>query len=235
MTEPAADPLHDELSAAGFFVLGRFRPQPADQLPDLTDGRPVKSVLMVANAGSDLWDRFSRSPEFADGLADPLDRYTKRCLLGIASNADLEPLFPFEGPPYHPFQKWALRAADLSQSPLGVLVSPIFGPWLGLRAALLSPQDLSDPPPLPGEGPCPACDEKPCIAACPVGAIDARRGYDATLCSNHLAQIGNSPCWSGCLSRSKCPHGQSFAPPPDQARFHMKAFLALMPSTAVKP
>ena len=229
MTEPAADPLNDELTAAGFFMLGGFSARPGDQLPDLPGGQPVRSILMIANAGPDLWNRFSSSTEFTDGLADPLDRYTERCLTGVAERSGRTPLFPFHGPPYHPFQQWALRAADLSQSPLGVLVSRAYGPWLGLRAAFLSSEELRTPQAPAGEGPCRTCDEKPCIAACPVGAIDAQRGYDTVRCGRHLVTVGDSPCWSGCLSRSKCPHGQKFAPSPEQARFHMNAFLAFFP------
>ena len=85
------------------------------------------SIALVGNIGSSYWDSFSLSPEFADGSPDPLDRWSRRIANEIASRFTLTPIFPFQGPPYFPFQRWAQRAESLMQSPLGVMMHPQHG------------------------------------------------------------------------------------------------------------
>jgi Fe-S-cluster-containing hydrogenase component 2 len=81
------------------------------------------------------------------------------------------------------------------------------------------------PPAAAGAHPCETCIEKPCLSACPVGAFSAT-GYDVTACAQHVGAVAGSECMSrGCLARRACPVGRSFAYSPQQAGFHMRAFL----------
>ncbi|MET1415858.1 hypothetical protein ABVF61_26545 [Roseibium sp. HPY-6] len=219
--------LREDLSAAGFLALGEFEPDSEDSLPDLGAGKTAKALLLIGSTGPSLWHAFSSSDEFSDGNPHPLDRYTKRELSRIAASHGGAPLFPFEGPPYYPFQQWALKCGGFSQSPLGVLAHHDFGPWTGFRAAFLSPQPIARPDQNTTAGPCETCLDKPCLSACPVKAISVETGYNVPACKAHLETGDDITCWSGCLARHACPFGSHHKPHPDTARFHMESFVGL--------
>ncbi|WP_298985305.1 hypothetical protein [uncultured Roseibium sp.] len=223
METPAAD-LTDSLAAAGFFVLGGFSPGYGDPIPALKSGKHPRSLLLVGSTGQTLWPLLTSSPEFSDEKPDPLDRYTKRILSAIAIANDLEALFPFEGPPFHPFQQWALACGGFSQSPMGVLAHQRYGPWTGFRAALLSELVVEVAVASKVDGPCETCRDKPCISACPVSALSIENGYDVPKCREHLVSMKNASCWSGCLARRACPIGEDHRQDPANARFHMDCF-----------
>jgi hypothetical protein len=134
-------------------------------------------------------------------------------------------LFPFGGPPYLPFQRWAMRAEDVRPSPLGLLIHPTWGLWHSYRGALA----LAEPctlaaPERPERGPCDTCADRPCLSACPVGAHSVA-GFDDAACFAHLAGPSSASCHeTGCLSRRACPVGREHAHAPEQAAFTMRAF-----------
>jgi hypothetical protein len=216
------------LARAGFRLVGHFAAIPADHVPDIAQGRPARALILVGSLSDELFAPFRESPEAADDRPDPLDRYTRRALGGIAGGLGLGIVFPFEGPPYFPFQRWALRTGGFSQSPMGVLAHRTFGPWIGLRAALLSPEPVEGPDAAEEPGPCGTCLEKPCISACPAGALrDAAppASYDVPRCLAHLRAEPQATCHTGCLARRACPYGHEYAQSRDAAALHMKAFL----------
>lgn len=226
MDMKAATRLAKRLAGCGFGALGGFHPGPGDCVPALPDGMPARTLLLVGNAGRALWPSLSAAPEMADGASDPLDRYTRRALAGIAGEFGMTALFPFDGPPYHPFQQWGLKAGGFSVSPLGVLVSAVHGPWAGFRAAFLSAETFGTFEMNGRPGPCETCAEKPCLAACPANAV-TRDGYDVPSCIAYLRENAPADCMAGCLARRACPYGQAFAPEQDQAALHMRSFLDL--------
>ncbi len=227
MTGPALAELTDKLAGAGFLLLGGFDPGTSDSLPTLSAGDPAASLLLVGSTGPSLWPVFSQSPEYQDGVNEPLDRYTKRVLGRIAADNGHDVVFPFEGPPYYPFQQWALRCGGFSQSPLGPMVHATYGPWLGFRAAFISADRTPIQDPSNSAGPCETCSEKPCLSVCPVSAISLENGYDVPRCQSHLRSSEMVDCWSGCLARKACPFGAEHGQEPENARFHMKSFLGL--------
>jgi epoxyqueuosine reductase len=42
-------------------------------------------------------------PEFTDGRPDPIDRWSRRVIGHMACDLGAKALFPFGGPPWHPF------------------------------------------------------------------------------------------------------------------------------------
>ena len=119
----------------GLFVRGLTRLDESEFADfGLDPGKP--ELALVGNIGSSYWQEFSRSPEFGDGAADPLDRWSRRVASAVAEELALAPLYPFEGPPYYPFQQWARRAEALEQSPVGVMMHPEYGLWHSYRFAL---------------------------------------------------------------------------------------------------
>ncbi|MBA5778663.1 hypothetical protein H2509_16150 [Stappia sp. F7233] len=217
--------LSKALARARFIALGGFHPEPEDRVPPCGSTlRPTRTLLLIGSAGSALFDAFSASPEASDGKPDPLDRYTARLLRDIADEFGFTPVFPFDGPPWHPFQAWAMRAGSFSPSPVGVLCHATFGPWAAFRAAFLSPERFGTFEANGAPGPCPSCEGKPCIAACPADALSLEAGYDVPRCREHLKANRDATCHTGCLARRACPIGREFAQTERHAGFHMKAF-----------
>ena len=79
-------------------------------------GTDVAGTSSLGNVGDSLWTSFERSPEFADGERDPMDRWSRRVLGTLAERFAGSALFPFDGPPWLPFQRWAARAEPLNAS-----------------------------------------------------------------------------------------------------------------------
>ena len=143
-------------------------------------------------------------------------------------------LYPFDGPPYWPFQRWAMRAEPVRPSPLGILIHPRHGLWHAYRAALAFAEEIPLPPREDAPDLCGECADKPCLAACPVGAFGAA-GYDVGACLEHLRSAAGRDCMTaGCRARRACPVGQQHAYPPAQAAFHMAAFRARCRTTSTR-
>jgi len=224
MNGPAAAELTERLAAAGFLCLGGFNATDDTDLPRLAGGNAARSLLLIGSTGPSVWPKLCDSPEAADGKPDPLDRYTRRVLAEIAVSEGFDPVFPFEGPPYHPFQQWAKRCGGFSQSPMGVLAHWNYGPWTGFRAAFLSEALLEKADGAGVPGPCETCTDKPCITACPANVLSIEAGYDVPKCREHLSASRDLDCWTGCLARRACPFGAEHRQAPDNARYHMERF-----------
>jgi hypothetical protein len=210
----------------GLVLRGGFHPEPADAVPPLADGRPARTLAMIGNigaAGGDpMWRAFAQARARYAG-ADPLNDWTRDAVAPLARAADAAALFPFDRP-YHPFQRWAMRAEPVFPSPLGLLVHPVHGLWHAYRAALVFAERIGLPPRAAAVSPCEACAEKPCLAACPVGAFDGTR-YDVPRCVAFIDSAEGADCMGrGCRVRRACPVGRGRAQEPAQAEFHMRAF-----------
>lgn len=214
----------------GLVVRGGFHPSISDGVPLLPAGATVATVILLGNVGASLWPAFSLSPEFCDGGAHALDRWTRRIASGLAAQLGAAALYPFGGPPHWPFQRWAQRAEAVHSSPLGLLIHPDHGLWHAYRAALLFADVIALPPRDERASPCTTCADKPCLSACPVGAFSGT-GYDVNACATHIASAAGSECMKlGCRARRACPVAPEKAYIPAVARFHMDAFLAARPS-----
>lgn len=182
------------------------------------DGTAAPAVALLApDAG--FWAAFAASPEAADGRPDPVDRWSRRVVGRIACDLRSKALFPFGGPPWRPFTRWARDSGAAWESPVRLLVHDTQGLWISFRGAVA----LSEAPtaaPLPR--PCDACP-RPCLSACPVGALSSR-GYDTAACHAFLDTPGGRDCLEGgCLVRRACPVGAGRRDP-RQSAFHMRAF-----------
>ena len=221
MTRAGPEVEHPILTAirrAAFTPLGWFAPNTEDRVPDR-----ARFVILIGNAGPDMFRRFARE---RDPAIDTLDEWTRHAVSQLAADLDARAVYPFDMDPPWPFLTWARRGGAGHVSPLGLNIHPAYGLWHAYRAALLFPVEFDLPSPRAGHHPCEACAEKPCLAACPVSAFDGTR-YNVMACAGHIATEAGSTCMNGgCLARHACPVGQGFAYAPAQATFHMRAFLA---------
>jgi hypothetical protein len=227
MTGSVLDDLAAALAPLGMLVRGGFVASAADEpLPMDTGGLPARTLMLVGNGGPAMYRQFFAAPEATNGAANPLDTWTKRVLEPIATKYRARPVFPSDGPPWQPFQRWASRAEGLRASPLGVLIHPTFGLWHAYRAAFLFDQTLALDP-FPGLAhACDRCVDRPCLTACPVTAVTTA-GFARFTCADHVAGSDGVDCrLRGCLARRACPVGQEHAYPAEAMEFHMTAFLA---------
>ncbi|MCV3764428.1 ferredoxin [Rhizobium sp. TRM95796] len=190
--------------------------------PEMAAGKMARTVVLIGNIGGSLWPTFSQWLEFeGTGLAHPLDAWSERVIRPLAAPG--EAWFPSEKP-WKPFQQWAMRAEGLQSSPLGILIHPVHGLWHGYRGAIGFAERIGEATVTFDRHPCDHCPDKPCLAACPAGAItDAGFGYAA--CRGFLASDdGQASCMTGgCLSRAACPVGAEHRYASEQLRFHMEA------------
>lgn len=145
--EAIVDTLSAALEPAGFDVISPFRVdwynaaiEPAYRLPEL--GRHDPLGVVIANSRA-LWPRFIATLAAEPArlqAADPLDDFTRdvidAAVADLGVRADIR--YVFEPPPRRlPFQRLAAMAglAHLSQTYL--CVHPTYGPWIGLRAAVV--------------------------------------------------------------------------------------------------
>lgn len=197
-------------------VFGGFRPGAEDDAP-----AGCETLLMLGPREPGFWDHVTAEPEFADGAPDPLDRWSRRVIGRLACDLGAKAVFPFGGPPYRPFIRWAERTGRARVSPVTLLVHDTAGLMVSYRGALALRDRLALPVPPPAPcGPCP----QPCVTACPVGALDAS-GYDVEACHAFLETEGGQDCLArGCRVRRACPVSETYGRRPEQSAFHMRSF-----------
>jgi hypothetical protein len=165
-----------------------------------------------------FWAHLKAQPEW--GGSDPIDTWSRRVIGRIACDLGGKARFPFGGPPWHPFQTWALRTGRFWASPVRFLVHDTQGLMVSLRGALILPDAVTFP-----AVPCP-CDgcAQPCATACPPLALTTA-GYDVPTCHGFLDQPEGGACLAGgCLVRRACPVSQGYARVTEQSAYHMGRF-----------
>ena len=204
-------PILDRIRRETFMPLGWFSP---------TDMGEAKQVILIGNAGPDMFLRFARSG------APTMDEWTRVVVDALAEDLGAKALFPFDKPAL-PFLTWARQAGAGHISPLGLNIHPTYGLWHAYRAALLFPVEFDLPQASAGAHPCESCEGKPCLSACPVQAFDGFT-YNVAACGEHIKTAAGDDCMTGgCLARRACPVGQRFQYSKPQTQFHMRAFREL--------
>lgn len=198
-------------------VLGGFAPQTDE--PDLPRGT---RCLLLIGPGLGFWPHMTAQPQWQDGRPDPVDRWSRQVIGRLACDLGAKALFPFGGPPWHPFHRWALRSGRAWDSPVRFLVHVDQGLWVSFRGALALRQAL-DPPPA-AANPCESCATQPCLTACPPGAL-RQTGYDLPACHGFLDQTSGQDCLTrGCAVRRTCPVSQTHDRMAEQSAYHMARF-----------
>jgi len=185
----------------------------------------MRTIVLAGMVGRDGWEAFAASPEASDGLADPLDRWSRRVIEALARELGAKALFPFGGPPFWPFQQWARRAEPVHPSPIGIVIHPRYGLWHSYRGALGFREAFDIPELTVVPSPCESCSGRWCLKTCPVGAFSGA-DYDVAACVGHLQSAAGGDCMGGgCRARRACPVGAEHAYGVEQANFIMRAFL----------
>lgn len=199
-------------------VFGAFHLSPEDGLPEA-----FRTLVLLGPDEPGFWPHLTAQPEWQDGAPDPVDRWSRRVIGGIACDLGGKAHFPFGGPPYRPFYQWALKSGRAWVSPVTLLVHDRAGLMLSYRGAIAL-RDRLDLPAPPAASPCEGCDEKPCLTACPPAALGAK-GYDVPACHKFLDTPSGADCLSsGCGLRRACPVSRGYGRLPQQSAYHMRLF-----------
>jgi len=199
-------------------VFGAFHAEPGDSLPDGSG-----TLVLFGPDEPGFWPHLTAEPEWRDGAPDPVDRWSARVLTGLADRFGGRALFPFGGPPYHPFYAWALRSGRAWPSPVALLVHDTAGLMVSYRGAIALTERIALPAP-PAQPPCATSMDRPSLTACPAGAL-GKQGYDVPACHTYLGTMPDGDCISsGCVTRRACPVSQGYGRLPEQSAYHMRLF-----------
>lgn len=208
-------PVLGRIRREGFAALGWFAPSPEDRAPG-----DAAFMILIGNAGPEMFRRFARE---RDPARDLMDDWTRATVDRMATDLDARAVYPFDTPPL-PFLTWARKAGAGHISPLGLNIHPDPGLWHAYRAALLFPVAFDLPRKPVGAHPCESCEGKPCLSTCPASAFDGAT-YDVAACGQHVLSPRGERCMTGgCLARLACPVGRRYVYEPAQLQFHMRAF-----------
>lgn len=209
------DQIEAALPPLGLMLMGALHPEPGE----------AGQTVVLLGTGPGFWPVFTAAPEYADGTADPVDRWSQRVIGELASTFDARCCFPSDGPPYPPFVRWALASGRAFTSPSQLLVHDHVGMMISYRGALMFDRVLEIPPLPLAQSPCLTCTAQPCLNSCPVNAMVDGGPYGLAACHHHLDTPAGADCMSkGCLARRACPLSDGAERDFDQNAHHMRYF-----------
>ncbi len=211
-------------------------------------------VLLLGHAGTQLWRALQESLHSTPSSPHkhPLDYYSTTLVETFlhnryprAHNPDVQWqwLYPLvnavTSDTHRPvnLQAFGALAGWHGDSPFRLGVNAYWGSWYAYRALLLVKgigdddqiftvkHDGSEQVSVCGE-----CIAKPCISACPAGALSERfTDYNVAACTDFRVQA-NSPCADQCLARSACPVGREHQYTVEQMAYHYGVSLTMIRS-----
>lgn len=203
-----------------------------------TDPRAA-SIVVIGNGGGEFWQAFRAHGTANPGWRDrehPLDDFTRELIEGAvaprvrAQGVRCRTVYPFmQAAPGPNFMELGKLAGLGGPSILGVLVHPVYGPWIAFRAALLLGVALDAPGPALGFDPCPGCAVRSCMPACPAAAVGFPGGWDIPRCLAHRVEA-EADCAPQCHARVSCVLGPEHRYPADELAYHqMRALRSMRP------
>lgn len=219
------DQLSTRLGPAGLNVVGVADPAAWDAvMPEsrrcstLLPG--TRAILVVGSGGPALWegllDDCRAHPEHWSNEAHPLDARVRRVVESVEVPGRHRWFFAAAEAELHlDFRLLASLAGLGGKSRMGLLLHPVHGLWLGLRAACFLDSELPfDTPDL--ADPCAGCPGY-CASACPGSAFPGGT-WDVARCTAFHAE--SERCATRCDARLACPKGAASRYPDAEIRYH---------------
>jgi len=227
---PQADVLnHAGLNRQHVFDLAAL---PPDLVAPLEPAPHERQLILFGHAGRRLWQCVQ-----AEGIhsAHPIDEYSVRTvntwLAQALPQARARVVFP--GAQRIGLQRLGAIAGWHRAAPFMVGIDSVWGSWFAYRVAILTDTALPPSAPIDNGYPCDSCVHKPCISACPAGALVSGR-FNLPACNaGRLAP--DSTCSLGCLARSACPVGAEHRYDESQIRHSAAGSLATIRSYPTRP
>jgi epoxyqueuosine reductase len=177
-----------------------------------------RRLVLLGHGGKRMWRALQK---WGLKTADPVDYYsttvTHQFVTDYLDNPPILWLYP-DTQFLIPLQQLGELAGWSHPSPLGQGINPTYGVWFAYRAAFLTTAELPLTGGATGPSPCDACSHKPCLTACPAGAVQPAR-FDIEACACYRLQPG-SVCADRCLARMACPYFPEHRYSLEQIRHH---------------
>ncbi|MGA2409350.1 MAG: hypothetical protein ABSG46_03040, partial [Candidatus Binataceae bacterium] len=147
----------------------------------------AQSIVVIGNGGGAFWNAFTTYAEANPGWRErthPLDDFTRAIIERdvvapmLRQRIACTAAYPFVGEGALSFIALGKLAGLGGPSILGVLIHPLYGPWIAFRGALLVDVAIDAPGEAIGFDPCPGCTTRTCIPACPAAAVGFPSGWD---------------------------------------------------------
>jgi epoxyqueuosine reductase QueG len=196
----------------------------------------ARSIVVIGNGGGAFWNAFNAHADAHSGWRDrahPLDDFTRELIENAivpavkGQGVNYTTAYPFVGEATLNFIGLGKLAGLGGPSILGVLIHPVYGPWIAFRAALLLDVSLDQPGDALDFDPCPRCLPRSCIAACPASAVNFPVGWDIPRCLTHRVEV-EADCASRCHARVACVIGPEHRYPDDELEYHHRRALSSM-------
>ena len=197
------------------------------EMAGLDLGRHTQLILL-GHQGRAFWDALQ-----CRGMhgSDPVETFVTECVArwmteSLGAQA-WQQVFP--GPHRVGLQRLGEWAGWHRPSPFWVGVDAEWGSWFAYRAVVLADTSLPLTPRSGRPSPCTDCRDRPCVGACPAGALADGSGghWKLQACLDERLRPG-SACQDRCLARIACPVGQDHRYSDAQMRYHYLQSLAAL-------
>ncbi len=206
-----------------------------------------RQVILLGHAGRDFWQALLTAKKTSKQTSslgkgeliasdNPVDSFTLQQVDSYFQQeypaAKYQCLYPGDQPV--DLQAFGRLAGWHGDSPFRLGVNKQWGSWYAYRALVLIDKLPSFDEPCQVKtsssqaSPCTDCSPKPCVAACPVGALGQTHStFKLQACLDYRVQPG-SACSHQCLARSDCPVGKQHKYDQEQMQYHYGVSLEMI-------
>jgi len=165
-----------------------------------------RQLILIGHGGTSLWEAVEASGMRSENPIDDFSvRTVERWFAEQFPDTARQIIYPGDIPA--DLQALGRIAGWHHASPFMLGINADWGTWFAYRVVLLAATDLEPTRPVEGKSPCARCADKPCIAACPAGAMDGG-SFALDKCIGYRRQA-SSRCKATCVARISCPVGSA--------------------------
>ena len=198
---------------------------PTEISATLGETAPYRQLILIGHGGKTLWECVKAARIAGD---NPIDDFSvqaiEQCFAKHLPGNRYRIIYPGE----HPvgLQQLGKLAGWHHAAPFMVGIDPEWGSWYAYRAVVLADTDFCPSQAVDRNSPCASCHAKPCITACPAGAMEGG-SFALEKCIAYRKRE-DSQCKHTCLARIACPVGSEHRYDDDQMRHSYSISLAII-------